>query len=216
MRCFEQVGKRTRLFVRFSTVAGSQGAPGRRARPARLRDQVLHRGRQLGSRRQQHAGLLHPRPHQVPRLHPQPEVRPVHERAGAGQRLGLLLAFARGHPPVHVALRRPRHSRELPPHGRLRLAHLPVGERPGERFWVKFHFKTDQGIRGLTSEEAAGVGGQDNPQLPQGSDLHARSSAASSRRWTLKVQVMPRGRRGELPLQPVRPHQGVALRATTR
>ena len=58
-----------------------------------------------------------------------PEARPLHERAGARQRLGLLLALARGHAPVHVAVRRPRHPGELPPHGRLRLAHLPVGER---------------------------------------------------------------------------------------
>jgi catalase len=44
---FSQVGKQTPLFLRFSTVAGE-------------RHQVLHRGRQLGPGRQQHAGLLHP------------------------------------------------------------------------------------------------------------------------------------------------------------
>ena len=39
-------------------------------RRARLRDQVLHQGRQLGPGRQQHPGLLHPGRHQVPRFHP--------------------------------------------------------------------------------------------------------------------------------------------------
>ena len=52
--------------------------PGRGARSARLRDEVLHRGRQLGPRRQQHADLLHPGRHQVPRLHPLAEAGPVH------------------------------------------------------------------------------------------------------------------------------------------
>ncbi len=37
-----------------------------RPRPARLRAQVLHRGRQLRHGRQQHAGLLHPRSPQIP------------------------------------------------------------------------------------------------------------------------------------------------------
>ena len=104
-----EVGKQTPVFARFSTVAGSRGARRQRARPARLRAEVLHRGRQLGPRGQQHAGLLHPRSAQVPRLHPQPEARPLHERAGARERLGLLLLESRGDPPVHLAVRRPRH-----------------------------------------------------------------------------------------------------------
>ena len=79
--------------------------------------------------RQRHADLLHPRPAQVPRLHPLPEARPAHQPPGAGQRLGLLLALARGDAHVHLAVRRPRHPGQLPPHERLRLAHLPVGQR---------------------------------------------------------------------------------------
>ncbi len=30
-----------------------------------------------------------------------------------------------------------------------------------ERFWVKFHFKTDQSIRCLTTEEAEAIGGRE-------------------------------------------------------
>ena len=41
-----------------------------RARRARLRRQVLHRRRQLGSRRQQHPGVLHPGRDEVPRPRP--------------------------------------------------------------------------------------------------------------------------------------------------
>ena len=52
-----------------------EGCAGHRARSARLRDEVLHRGRQLRPGRQQHADLLHPRPAQVPRLHPLAEAR---------------------------------------------------------------------------------------------------------------------------------------------
>ncbi|MCF2434982.1 catalase [Streptomyces thinghirensis] len=37
----------------------------------------------------------------------------------------------RGHAPDHLADGRPRHPGVVPPHGRLRLAHLPVDERQG-------------------------------------------------------------------------------------
>jgi len=59
----------------------------------------------------------------------------------------------------------------------------------GERVWVKFHFKTDQGIRCLTSEEGARVCGE-NPQHHQ-RDLRKAIERGEFPSWTLKVQVMP-------------------------
>jgi catalase len=59
----------------------------------------------------------------------------------------------------------------------------------GERHWVKFHFKTDQGIRCLTSEEAQAIGGKD-PQHHQ-KDLYAALERGELPSWTLKVQLMP-------------------------
>lgn len=59
----------------------------------------------------------------------------------------------------------------------------------GGRFWVKFHFKTNQGIRCLTSSEAARIGGE-NPQHHQ-QDLRTAIERGEHPSWTLKVQVMP-------------------------
>lgn len=59
----------------------------------------------------------------------------------------------------------------------------------GERFWVKFHFKTDQGIETLTSEEAARIGGQNPTYLHQ--ELYDAITRGEFPSWTLKVQVMP-------------------------
>ncbi|MGA9520312.1 MAG: catalase [Myxococcaceae bacterium] len=59
----------------------------------------------------------------------------------------------------------------------------------GERFWVKFHFKTDQGIRTLTSEEAARIGGEDPSALHK--ELYDAIERGDHPSWTLKVQVMP-------------------------
>ncbi len=59
----------------------------------------------------------------------------------------------------------------------------------GERFWVKFHFKTDQGIRTLTSEQSAAIAGEDPAALQR--DLYDAIESGEFPSWTLKVQVMP-------------------------
>jgi catalase len=59
----------------------------------------------------------------------------------------------------------------------------------GERFWVKFHFKTDQGIRCLTSEEAEQIGGRQPTHAH--TDLYDAIARGEYPSWTLKVQVMP-------------------------
>ena len=59
----------------------------------------------------------------------------------------------------------------------------------GERFWVKFHFKTDQGIRCLTVEESQRLAGQDPTHAH--TDLYAAIEGGDFPSWTLKVQVMP-------------------------
>src|SRR2546426_7704412 len=59
----------------------------------------------------------------------------------------------------------------------------------GERFWVKFHFKTDQGIRCLTTAEAERIGGKDPAYIHK--DLYDAISTGRNPGWTLNVQVMP-------------------------
>ncbi|KPQ23588.1 MAG: catalase [Halomonas sp. HL-48] len=59
----------------------------------------------------------------------------------------------------------------------------------GERFWVKYHFKTDQGIKCMTQQQADEMAGTD-------ADYHRRDLFESIKRgdyptWTLKMQIMP-------------------------
>src|ERR1700678_3964201 len=61
--------------------------------------------------------------------------------------------------------------------------------RQGAKFWVKYHFKTDQGIDFLTQAEADRLAGIDG-------DYHRRDLFNSIKkrefpRWTLKMQIMP-------------------------
>jgi catalase len=59
----------------------------------------------------------------------------------------------------------------------------------GERFWVKFHFKTQQGHRHWTNAEAAQVVGTTRESTQE--DLYGAIDRGEYPRWTLFVQVMP-------------------------
>jgi catalase len=59
----------------------------------------------------------------------------------------------------------------------------------GERFWVKYHFKTDQGIANFTREQAgAHVASDPDYHLR---DLYEAIEGGNPPTWTLKIQVMP-------------------------
>ncbi|MEF9942914.1 MAG: catalase [Burkholderiaceae bacterium] len=59
----------------------------------------------------------------------------------------------------------------------------------GERFWVKFHFKTQQGHRHWTNDEAAEVVGRTRESTQE--DLFGAIEHGDFPRWTMYVQVMP-------------------------
>ena len=94
-RLFSEVGKKTDMLAPLLDGRRRAWRGRRRARRARLRSEVLHRGRQLGPRRQQHAGVLRPRPAEIPGLHPYPEAAPEDQHALADGDVGFLVAVAR-------------------------------------------------------------------------------------------------------------------------
>lgn len=59
----------------------------------------------------------------------------------------------------------------------------------GERFWVKFHFKTMQGHRHYTNAEAAEVVGRTRESTQE--DLFGAIEAGDYPRWKFFVQIMP-------------------------
>ena len=59
----------------------------------------------------------------------------------------------------------------------------------GERFWVKYHFKTDQGIDFLTQEEADRLAGTDADYHQR--DLYDAIEGGDHPSWTLHMQIMP-------------------------
>ncbi|MGZ4260458.1 MAG: catalase [Solirubrobacteraceae bacterium] len=59
----------------------------------------------------------------------------------------------------------------------------------GDKFWVKYHFKTDQGVECLTQEDADRLAGE-NPDLHR-QDLFEAIRDGDFPSWTLFMQVMP-------------------------
>jgi catalase len=59
----------------------------------------------------------------------------------------------------------------------------------GERFWVKYHFKTDQGVEHLTEDEGHQIAGQNPDHHLQ--DLSAAIKGGDHPAWTRHMQVMP-------------------------
>jgi catalase len=58
-----------------------------------------------------------------------------------------------------------------------------------QRFWVKFHFKTQQGIRNLTDEESQTIIAKDRESHQR--DLLESIEKKDYPRWTLYFQIMP-------------------------
>ena len=69
-----------------------------------------------------------------------------------------------------------------------------------ERFWVKFTFKTQQGIQNLTDAEAEALVGKDRESSHR--DLYESIENGDFPRWTLYVQIMPEQEAGTYHLNP--------------
>ena len=69
-----------------------------------------------------------------------------------------------------------------------------------ERFWVKFTFKTQQGIQNLTDAQAEELVGKDRESSHR--DLYESIENKDFPRWTLYVQIMPEKEAGTYHLNP--------------
>src|SRR6266478_5783789 len=69
-----------------------------------------------------------------------------------------------------------------------------------ERVWVKFHFRTQQGIQNLTDAEAESLVGKDRESHQR--DLFENIEAGNFPRWTLFIQVMTDAQSTAFPFNP--------------
>ncbi|MFF2436877.1 catalase [Streptomyces sp. NPDC058107] len=89
----------------------------------------------------------------------------------------------------------------------------------GEAFFVKYHFKTNQGVRSLSSEQAAELAGRDGNSHQ--TDLLQAIERGVNPSWTLHVQVMPAAEASDYRFNPfdltkVWPHSDYPLQRVGR
>jgi catalase len=77
-----------------------------------------------------------------------------------------------------------------------------------ERFWVKSHIITQQGIQNLTDAEAAEITGQDREYHQR--DLYESIERGDFPRWTFCIQVMPEAEAGKCRYNPFDLTKGLA------
>lgn len=83
-----------------------------------------------------------------------------------------------------------------------------------ERFYVKFHFKSAQGVENYTDAEAAQVVAQDRESAQR--DLYDEIEKSNFPKWHFRIQVMPEGDAARVPYNPfditkVWPHKDYPL-----
>ncbi len=69
-----------------------------------------------------------------------------------------------------------------------------------ERIWVKFHLKTQQGIKNLTDQEAEELVGKDRESHQR--DLYESIEQGNFPRWTMYIQVMTEAQAEQMPYNP--------------
>ena len=185
--------KQTPVFVRFSTVAGSRGSADTARDVRGFAVKFYTRRGQLGSRRQQHPGVLHPGCDQVSRPHPCREARAAQRDPAGGVRarhvLGFRLAHARIDAHADVGHVGPRDSAQFRDDGGLRRPHLPARQRQGRVALRQVPLEADEG------RPFAGVGrGAEDRRQGRRTSIAAicgrRSSAATSRNGSLGLQIV--------------------------
>ena len=189
MKMFERAGKRTEMFARFSTVAGSRGAPdtARDPRGFALKFYTEDGNWDLTGNNTpiffirdplKFPDFIHSQKYDPFTNQQEPDnVWDFFSHSPEATHQFTWLFGDRGIPASY---------RQMDGFGSHTFQWVNA---KGERHWVKLHFKTDQGIRCLTSEEAARIAGE-NPQHHQ-IDLLQSIESGSHPSWTLEVQVMP-------------------------
>ncbi len=189
MRLFDKVGKRTPVFARFSTVAGSRGAPDlmRDPRGFALKFQTQDGVWDLVANNtpvffvrdgMRFPDLIHAFKYDPYTNRQEPEnIWDFFSHAPEATHQYTWLYGDRGIPASWRQM-----------NGYSGHAYAWINAR-GERCWVKFHFISEQGIACFTQDEAEVLAGQDAQYLSH--ELYKNIEAGAHPAWTCKVQIMP-------------------------
>jgi catalase len=197
---FSQVGKQTELFVRFSTVAGERGAADteRDIRGAAMKFYTEEGNWDLVGNNTPVFFLRDPRTN----LRSAKNNWDFWTRLPEALHQITITMSDRGIPASY------RHMDLFGSHT------FSLINSKNERYWVKFHFDSQQGIKNLTDAESEVLVGKDRESHQR--DLYDSIEKGDFPKWTLTVQVMPEVEAAKVPYNPfdltkVWPHKDYPL-----
>ena len=186
---FSEVGKQTELFVRFSTVAGERGAADaeRDIRGFAMKFYTDEGNWDLVGNNTpvffMHDPLKFPDLNHVVKRDPKTNMH----SAEANWDFWTLLPEALHQVTILMSERGlPYSYRHMHGFGSHTFSLINAAN---ERYWVKFHLRTQQGIKNLTDEEAQEIVGRDRDSHQR--DLFESIQNGDYPSWTMYVQVMP-------------------------
>lgn len=187
-KIFSEVGKKTDLFVRFSTVAGERGAADaeRDIRGFAIKFYTEEGNWDLVGN---NTPVFYFRdPLKFPDLNHAVKRDPKTNMRSAQNKWDFLTSLPEAIHQITIDMSDrgiPYSYRHM--HGFSSHAYSFINKE-GKRYWVKFHFKTQQGIKNLTDEEAAAIIAKDRESSQK--DLFEAIERGDFPKWYMKIQIM--------------------------
>lgn len=199
-KIFSQIGKKTQMFARFSTVAGERGAADaeRDIRGFALKFYTEEGNWDLVGNNTPvfflRDALKFPDLNHAVKRDPKTNMRSAENNWDFWTSLPEAL-----HQVTIVMSERglPATYRHMHGFGSHTFSFINAGN---ERFWVKFHFRSQQGIKNLTDAEAQEMTGNDRESHQR--DLYESIEKGDFPKWTLFVQIMPEKDAGSYHINP--------------
>lgn len=199
-KIFSQIGKKTDMFVRFSTVAGERGAADaeRDIRGFAMKFYTEEGNWDLVGNNTPvfffRDPLKFPDLNHAVKRDPRSNLRSAKNNWDFWSSLPealhqvTIVMSDRGIPASH------RHMHGFGSHT---FSFINAGN---ERYWVKFHFRTHQGIKNLSDAEAEQLVGKDRESAQR--DLYESIEKKDFPRWTMAIQIMPEKDAEKVPYHP--------------
>ncbi|WP_028317960.1 catalase [Desulfobulbus elongatus] len=199
-RIFSQIGKKTELFARFSTVAGERGAADaeRDIRGFAVKFYTEEGNWDMVGNNTPVFFLRDPL--KFPDLNHAVKRDPRTNMRSAKNNWDFWTSLPEALHQVTVVMSDrgiPATYRHMHGFGSHTFSFINAGN---ERHWCKFHFKSQQGIKNLTDAEAEALVGKDRETHQK--DLYEAIERGEFPRWTMYVQVMTEEQAAKLPYHP--------------
>ena len=199
-KIFSQIGKKTDMFVRFSTVAGERGAADaeRDIRGFAMKFYTEEGNWDLVGNNT--PVFFFRDPMKFPDLNHAIKRDPRSNLRSAKNNWDFWSSLPEALHQVTIVMSDrgiPASHRHMHGFGSHTFSFINAGN---ERYWVKFHFRTQQGIKNLTDAEAEQLVGKDRESAQR--DLYESIEKKDFPRWTMAIQIMPEKDAEKVPYHP--------------